>query len=92
MERREQLKGVLYSELGERKGDVLDGFSEQACGKSSSWGNCMDGRGGRIGVGNKDEVSLGGDAWKTGVIVCWMKGESGGGAIAARGIFFGCLL
>jgi hypothetical protein len=88
VERREVLKGVLYCELGERKGDVLDGFSEQACGVSGSWGNCMDGRGGRIGVGKIEELSLGGVASKTGGVICVVRGESGGGARAARGIVF----
>ena len=88
MERRDALKGVLYCELGERKGDVLDGFSEQACGMSGNWGNCMDGRGGRIGVGRRDELSLGGVASKTGGAACLALGESGGGARAARGIVF----
>ena len=82
------LKGVLYCELGARKGDVCDGWSELACGKSGSWGNCMDGRGGRIGVGRRDELSLGGMAWKTGGAACLARGESGGGARAARGIVF----
>ena len=88
MERRDALKGVLYCELGERKGDVLDGWSELACGKSGSWGNCMDGRGGRIGVGSKEELSLGGVASKNGGAAFLAKGESGGGARAARGIVF----
>ena len=48
----------------------------------------MDGRGGRIGVGRIEELSLGGVASKTGGVMCVVRGESGGGARAARGIVF----